>query len=40
MRTFYSDDHHLHMSHGELLFGEFAAAFEKPERADPILAQV
>jgi acetoin utilization deacetylase AcuC-like enzyme len=40
MRTFYSDDHHLHVSHGELLFGEFVPAFEKPERADLILARI
>jgi acetoin utilization deacetylase AcuC-like enzyme len=40
MRTFYSDDHHLHASRGELLFGAFVPAFEKPGRADLIRARV
>ena len=40
MRTFYSDDHRLHASGGELLAGEFVPAFEKPERAELIRARV
>lgn len=33
MKTIYSPDHKLHHSPGELLFGVFTPAFEKPERA-------
>jgi len=40
MRTVYSADHLLHQSPGELLFGEFVPAFEKPERAELVLNHV
>ncbi|MCB5943850.1 histone deacetylase family protein [Acidocella sp. KAb 2-4] len=40
MRTVYSADHLLHQSPGELLFGEFVPAFEKPERAELVLNRV
>jgi acetoin utilization deacetylase AcuC-like enzyme len=40
VRTIYSDSHHLHVSPGEFGFGEFVPPFEKPERADIILARV
>ena len=39
MKTIYSTDHFLHQSPGELLFGEFVPAFEKPERAELVLAR-
>lgn len=40
MRTVYSADHLLHQSPGELIFGEFVPAFEKPERAELVLKRV
>ena len=40
MKTIYSPDHLLHHSPGELLFGEFVPAFEKPERAELVLSRV
>jgi acetoin utilization deacetylase AcuC-like enzyme len=39
MKIIYSADHELHASPGELLFGEFTPAFEKPERAALVLAR-
>jgi acetoin utilization deacetylase AcuC-like enzyme len=40
MITVFSPDHALHQSPGELLYSEFVPAFEKPERAELILARV
>jgi len=40
MITVFSADHALHQSPGELLYSEFVPAFEKPERAELILARV
>ncbi|MDE1896298.1 MAG: histone deacetylase family protein [Rhodospirillales bacterium] len=40
MRTIYSADHLLHQSPGELIYGEFVPAFEKPERAELVLKRV
>ncbi|MBB5374267.1 histone deacetylase family protein [Acidocella aromatica] len=40
MKIVYSADHFLHHAPGELLFGEFVPAFEKPERAELVLARV
>jgi acetoin utilization deacetylase AcuC-like enzyme len=40
MKTIYSAHHLLHQSPGELMFGELVPAFEKPERAELILARV
>jgi len=40
MRTIYSDRHRLHVSPGEFGFGAVVPAFEKPERADIILARI
>jgi acetoin utilization deacetylase AcuC-like enzyme len=40
METIFSADHALHASPGELISGEFSPAFEKPERAEIILARV
>ena len=40
METIFSEDHALHVSPGELNFGEFMPAFEKPERAEIILSRV
>ena len=40
MQTIYSDNHRLHISPGEFGFGEFVPAFEKPERAEIVLARV
>jgi acetoin utilization deacetylase AcuC-like enzyme len=40
MKTVFSADHALHKSPGELLYSEFVPAFEKPERAELILARV
>jgi len=40
MKTIYSPDHALHASPGEMLYGEFVPAFEKPERAELVLARV
>ncbi len=40
MRTVYSESHRLHVSPGELGFGEIVPAFEKPERAEIVLAKV
>lgn len=40
MQTIYSESHHLHVSPGEFGFGEFVPAFEKPERADIVLARI
>ena len=40
MRTIYTDEHRLHVSAGELVFGQYVPAFEKPERADLIRARV
>jgi acetoin utilization deacetylase AcuC-like enzyme len=40
METIFSPDHALHESPGELNAGEFMPAFEKPERAEIILARV
>lgn len=39
MKIIYSPKHKLHKSPGELLLGEFVPAFEKPERAELILAR-
>jgi acetoin utilization deacetylase AcuC-like enzyme len=38
--TIYSESHRLHVSPGEFGFGEFVPAFEKPERADIVLARL
>jgi len=40
MRVIVNTSHHLHVSPGELIFGEYVPAFEKPERAELILARV
>ncbi|HQT46314.1 MAG TPA: histone deacetylase family protein, partial [Acidocella sp.] len=40
MKTIYSPDHFLHQSPGEMFLGAFVPAFEKPERAELILARV
>jgi acetoin utilization deacetylase AcuC-like enzyme len=40
MKTVYSEKHRLHHGHGELHAGELVPCFEKPERADMILAEV
>lgn len=40
MITIFSADHLLHQSPGELIFGEFLPAFEKPERAELVLQRV
>ncbi|HLY54270.1 MAG TPA: histone deacetylase family protein [Stellaceae bacterium] len=40
MRTFYTDEHRLHHSSGELVFGRLVPAFEKPERAEVIRARL
>ncbi|HUW81028.1 MAG TPA: histone deacetylase family protein [Acidocella sp.] len=40
MDTVYSADHLCHQSSGELLYGAFVPAFEKPERAELVLARV
>jgi acetoin utilization deacetylase AcuC-like enzyme len=40
MKTIYSPDHLLHQSPGEIFLGEFVPAFEKPERAELVLARI
>jgi acetoin utilization deacetylase AcuC-like enzyme len=40
MITIFSADHALHQSPGELIYSEFVPAFEKPERAELIIARV
>ncbi len=40
MKSFYTPDHKLHASAGELMFGEYVPAFEKPERAELIRARI
>jgi acetoin utilization deacetylase AcuC-like enzyme len=40
MRTFYSDDHHLHHGRCELIDGQLMPCFEMPSRADHVLARV
>ena len=40
MLTCYSDDHHLHHGSCELIDGQLMPCFEKPQRADHILARV
>ena len=40
MRTYYSDDHHLHHGKCELIDGQLMPCFEKPQRADHILKRV
>ncbi len=40
MKTIYSPNHTLHASPGEMLFGAFLPAFEKPERARMIISRV
>lgn len=40
MHTFYSDRHRLHHGQAELIDGHFVPCFEKPERADLVLARV
>ena len=40
MLTYYSDDHHLHHGRCELIDGQLMPCFEKPQRADHILARV
>ena len=40
MLTYYSDDHHLHHGKCELIDGQLMPCFEKPQRADHILARV
>lgn len=40
MRTVYSDRHRLHHGQAELIDGHFVPCFEKPERADLVLARV
>lgn len=40
MKTVFSPNHELHQSPGELLLGEFVAAFEKPERARFVLERL
>jgi acetoin utilization deacetylase AcuC-like enzyme len=40
MRAIYNDQHRLHISPGEFGFGEFVAAFEKPERLEIVLRRL
>ena len=40
MRTLYTDTHRLHHGQAELIAGHFVPCFEKPERADLVLARV
>ncbi|MCC6992555.1 MAG: histone deacetylase family protein [Acidobacteria bacterium] len=40
MRTIYSDRHHRHHGHGELIDGQMQPCFEMPRRAEMILARV
>ena len=40
METVYSDRHRLHHGQAELIDGHFVPCFEKPERADLVLARV
>ena len=40
MLTIYSEDHRLHHARAELYGGALLPAFEKPERADHVLARV
>jgi acetoin utilization deacetylase AcuC-like enzyme len=40
MKTVFSADHALHQSPGELLYDKFVPAFEKPERAELVIARV
>ena len=40
MRTLYTDTHRLHHGQAELIDGHFVPCFEKPERADLVLARV
>jgi acetoin utilization deacetylase AcuC-like enzyme len=40
MQTIYSDRHRLHHGQAELIDGHFVPCFEKPERADRVLARV
>ena len=40
MLTYYSDDHHLHHGKCELIDGQLMPCFEKPQRADHVLARV
>lgn len=40
MKSFYTPDHKLHASAGELMFGDYVPAFEKPERAELIRARI
>lgn len=40
METVYAEDHKLHQSPGELLYADFVPAFEKPERAELVLARL
>jgi acetoin utilization deacetylase AcuC-like enzyme len=40
MHTLYSDRHRLHHGQAELIDGHFMPCFEKPERADLVLARV
>src|SRR5690606_5627845 len=39
MLTIYSDDHHLHHGKYELIDGQLSPCFEKPSRADMVLAR-
>jgi acetoin utilization deacetylase AcuC-like enzyme len=40
MHTIYSENHRLHCSPGEFGFGEIVSAFDKPERAERVLARL
>ena len=40
MLTYYSDDHHLHHGSCELMDGQLVPCFEKPQRAEHVLARV
>lgn len=40
MLTVYSDDHRLHCGQGEMVDGQIHPCFEKPSRADTVLARV
>lgn len=40
MHIFYSDRHHAHQGQYEFFRGELVPCFEKPERADMVLAAV
>lgn len=40
MKTFYSEDHRLHHANAELNDGQLVPVFEKPSRADMVLARV